>query len=63
MLTDRNAVRDDASDGEKQVLATGVGLSTIERRLAQLYGSSQTFRAGRSNDGHFEVILMLPYHT
>jgi two-component system LytT family sensor kinase len=41
----------------------GVGLANLESRLAQLYGSSHSFRAARNGDGRFTVTIVLPYHT
>jgi two-component sensor histidine kinase len=56
-------VRDDASEAPPTQIVKGVGLSNVEGRLAQLYGSSQSFRAGRSGDGSFEVALTFPLRT
>jgi two-component system, LytTR family, sensor kinase len=41
----------------------GVGLTNLEARLTQLYGSAHTFRAHRNGDGRFTVTLTVPYHT
>jgi two-component system LytT family sensor kinase len=64
------SVRDDGSAnvaGDRPpsnvTVGPGVGLSNIEARLAQLYGTAHRFRAGRSADGCFEVVLTLPFHT
>lgn len=40
---------------------SGIGLSNIEARLAQLYGDHQSFEAGRDADGCFVVTIRLPY--
>jgi len=56
-------VRDDASENNATPVVQGVGLSNIEGRLKQLYGASQSFRAGRSADGRFEVALSFPLRT
>jgi LytS/YehU family sensor histidine kinase len=62
-------VRDDGSlespEGPRArtTSASGVGLTNIENRLAQLYGAKHTFHARRASDGRFEVTLALPFHT
>ena len=64
-------VRDDGAANEPVYVgrgpdgrsAVGVGLANIEARLGQLYGAAQTFRAGKSSDGRFNVELTLPFHT
>jgi two-component system LytT family sensor kinase len=56
-------VRDNATENTVTPVVQGVGLSNIEGRLRQLYGASQSFRAGRSADGRFEVALSFPLRT
>jgi two-component sensor histidine kinase len=65
------SVRDDggahepvhASRSNERPATSGVGLTNIEARLAQLYGPAHAFHAGRSADGCFEVRLTFPFHT
>jgi two-component system, LytTR family, sensor kinase len=61
-------VSDDASshDGDaawRSPAPAGVGLTNIALRLAQLYGASHEFHAGRNELGEFEVRMALPFRT
>ncbi|SRR5579863_5205026 len=62
------SVRDDGQvaiggDGASQDGSAGIGLSNIQRRMFQLYGEAQQFRAGRTDGGGFEVRLLMPFRT
>ncbi len=56
-------VRNDGVVGEGTTNARGIGLSNLEARLRQLYGPSQSMRAGPAGEGEFAVTLVLPFHT
>jgi hypothetical protein len=58
------SVRNDGTSGASAAASPGgIGLTNIERRLAQLYGASQSFAAGPSAIGEFVVTMTLPLHT
>ena len=61
-----DGVPNGATNGE-QTEARGVGLANVAARLAQLYGPSDSFRAGWEGNGdgagRFIVELTVPYHT
>ena len=42
--------------------SNGIGLSNLEARLHQLYGTAHSFRASGGKDGEFVVRLTLPFH-
>ena len=43
--------------------STGVGLANIRDRLAQAYGSEQSFTATKNDKGGFSVIVEIPFET
>ena len=62
------SVRDDGDggiggDGAHGNGSAGIGLFNIQRRMFQLYGEAQQFRAGKTDRGGFEVRLLMPFRT
>jgi len=55
-------VRNDGASASKGTASSnGIGLSNLEARLRQLYGTAQSFRASSAGAGEFVVTLTLPF--
>jgi len=58
----RLVVRNDGASASNGTASNGIGLTNLEARLRQLYGTAQSFRASSAGAGEFVVTLTVPFH-